>query len=674
MGPERSTSADALPSAAAEPGAPRRTASLRAIVLGLLMSAVIVGMTQALSIQNSAAEVGGGAPAPAPTYLLFLWVAGLAPLIARWPGTAPLTRGELLLIYSMTLIAGAITHPYALGFLIPHAAAPLYFGNRESGWDLFQPFLKRWMIPGTHAAAVDFFQGGDGSVPWAAWITPGLAWSALLIVLFHLMLCVNVLMRRQWIDNERLTFPLAAVPLALTERGARGRAPILRQPIFWLGVLIPLLVEFPTMAHKYVPQFPDLRLSDVTLVEGQTLPQPWSGLEHVQADVIPWLIGIAYLLPKEITFSSWLFYFVRLLENVFAVYRGTTGSPPSVYTNEFPALFAQGAGAAFALTALALWSARRHLVRALRRALLGPGDRRSEGDADELLSYRAAYLGVLFGSLFLVVWFWAAGMRLWVAALFFGLLMSYFLIFARIRAETGLGMGVILWPKMLDEVMITLLGARGMPMSELTALYSLRWLYFGNATGSVMACQLEGFKLMDVAGARTTAAARRAGWGLTLAAVVVTPLALAWLLKSYYARGFIPLPIGMRSVSMVGSQIYWSYADLVETHNNAIGPEWSGIIAIAAGAVVTVLLSALRGRFLWFPLHPVGYLAANSWGMHINWLSFFTGWLLNVAITRYGGLKLYRALVPLFVGMIVGDMVHQGLWGAVAWMSGTRME
>ena len=35
------------------------------------------------------------------------------------------------------------------------------------------------------------------------------------LALVTVMLCVNVLLRRQWIDHERLTFPLTALPLAL---------------------------------------------------------------------------------------------------------------------------------------------------------------------------------------------------------------------------------------------------------------------------------------------------------------------------------------------------------------------------------------------------------------------------------------------------------------------------
>jgi hypothetical protein len=659
---------------------------LRALALGLLMVVLIVGMTQVLSLQHSAAEVGGGAPAPAPTYLLFFYVLLLAPLLSRFHRRLALSRGELLLIYGMMLVAGPITHQYAIGFLVPHTVSPLYYNAQEPGWALFKSVLPSWFAPTDPAAVKTFFQGGDGTVPWQAWLVPMAAWCALLIVLFFVMLCLNVLVRKQWADSERLTFPLAAIPLALTEADSRAdglrlaeqtepgasaffRHPVLlfRHPLFWLGVVVPLTLQAPASLHRYFPSFPELPLQSVILLDaGKQLTPPWNGLGQIEFDLIFWLLGVAYLLPKEITFSAWVFYLIRLLENVVAVWRGTSGEAPSVYSNDFPALFAQGAGAAFALTGITLWTARRHLMRAFRRAFAHGSE---ADDSGEFLSYRTAFLGALLGVLFLMAWLWLAGMRLWVAGLLLGLLLCYFFIFARIRAETGLGMGVILWPKMLDEVVVTLVGAQYLRLSDLTILHALRWLYFGSATGSVMACQLESFKLADSGGLR----GRRVGWALALAATVATPLAFAWTLKTFYASGFEALPIGQRSTSMVGSQIYWSYQNLVAAHDTASGPELGGILAIGAGALVTIALSSLRMRFLWFPLHPVGYLAANSWGMHINWITFLLGWLLNVVITRYGGMKGYRRLLPLFFGLIVGDMLHEGVWGLVAWLTGGRM-
>jgi hypothetical protein len=640
----------------------------RGFGIGLLMICVIVGMTQVLSVKHLAAEVGGGSPPPAPTYFLFLYVLLAAPLLGRWSRRLALSRGELLLIYAMMLIAGPITHIYSIGFLIPHTVAPLYYNAQEPGWALFQPTLPHWFGPATHDAVRGFFLGTGGGVPWQAWLLPMAAWSSLLIALFWVMLCINSLMRQQWIEDERLVFPLAAIPLILTEGGERSEganlAPILRKPLFWLGVAIPLVIQAPMALHRYIPSIPELPLREVLLLNaGAQLAPPWTGLGRLFFSLTFWLVGVVYLLPQEIAFSAWAFYFIALAENVTAVMFGTSGEAPSVYSNDYPALYAQGAGAAFALTVIALYTARRRLreiVRTVFRRDAGAADRR------EFLSYHTAFFGAIAGSAFILAWFHLAGMRLWVAALLFGLMLSYFFIFARIRAETGLGMGVILWPKMLDEVMLTFIGAKYLTLADMTTLFAIRWMYFGSATGSVMACQLEGFKLVEAGGVR----GRGVGRAFALAATITVPLAFAWTLKTYYSGGFETMPIGQRTTSMVGSQIYWSYQDFVTARNTPRGPEWGGILAIGAGGVVATALYWLRMRFLWFPLHPIGYMAANSWGMHLNWFSFFLGWLLKVLITRYGGMSVYQRLLPLFLGMIVGDMLHEGLWGIVTWVTG----
>ena len=675
---DRTIVANQEPRAASLP--PGGSITPRAVGIGLLMVLFVIGMTQVLSIQRNAAEVAGNAPSPAPTALLFFYVVLLAPLLMQINRRLALRRGELLLIYALMLVVGPIPHQFAIGFLVPHTVSPLYYNAQEPGWALFQPVLPSWLGPTDPQAVKTFFQGGDGTVPWAQWLIPMAAWSSLLIALFFVMLCINVLMRHQWVENERLTFPLASLPLALTEKAEAtgGQAlRVLQQPVFWLGLALPLVMQLPGRLHRLYPQVPDLRLRDVVLVDPRFFSTPpWTGIGSLEIHCIFWLIGVAYLLPKEITFSAWVFFFITLMENVAAVMLGTTGEVPNVYSNDFPALYAQGAGAAFALTGLTLWMARRHLAAAFRQAL-APGSRlpspvslsQTADDRNEFLSYRTAFVGAVLGTVFILGWMCLAGMRLWFAALFFGLMLSYFFIFARIRAETGLGMGVILWPKMLDEVMVTLVGAQTMRLSELTALYALRWLYFGPAIGAVMASQLESFKLTDVGGARS----RRAGWTLALALTVTVPIAFAWTLHSYYGHGgFEALPIGQRITSMVGSQIYWSYQNLVDMHAQARGPDWNGLFALSTGAIVAIALGALRSRFLWFPLHPIGYVAANSWGIQINWFSFLLGWLFNVLFTRYGGLKIYRRMLPLFLGLIVGDMLHEGLWGMVTWATGGR--
>jgi hypothetical protein len=47
--------------------------------------------------------------------------------------------------------------------------------------------------------------------------------------------------------------------------------------------------------------------------------------------------------------------------------------------------------------------------------------------------------------------------------------------------------------------------------------------------------------------------------------------------------------------------------------------------------------------------------------MHIYWASFLVGWLIKTITLRYGGLQLYRKLIPLATGMIMGDMAGRAL-------------
>src|SRR4029453_13322782 len=100
--------------------------------------------------------------------------------------------------------------------------------------------------------------------------------------------------------------------------------------------------------------------------------------------------------------SGWVFYLLSQLENVAAVWAGVSGERPSVYTNQFPALYARGAGAGFALPGLRLYAARRHLGGALRKALRGDP---TADDSGEFLSYRTAFFGAILGTVLILAWF-----------------------------------------------------------------------------------------------------------------------------------------------------------------------------------------------------------------------------------------------------------------------------
>ena len=48
---------------------------------------------------------------------------------------------------------------------------------------------------------------------------------------------------------------------------------------------------------------------------------------------------------------------------------------------------------------------------------------------------------------------------------------------------------------------------------------------------------------------------------------------------------------------------------------------------------------------------------ANTSEFGWMWSSFFFGWLIKYTVMKFGGLGAYRKLLPLFLGIVLGDLV-----------------
>jgi hypothetical protein len=102
-------------------------------------------------------------------------------------------------------------------------------------------------------------------------------------------------------------------------------------------------------------------------------------------------------------------------------------------------------------------------------------------------------------------------------------------------------------------------------------------------------------------------------------------------------------------------------------------PDYEGLQAMGWGAGITVALAYFRSRFTWWPFHPIGFAAGNTFIMDVIWFQFVVGWLLKVITLRYGGIRAYRAALPFFVGLILGDYVIASVWTLIGVATGTPM-
>ena len=52
------------------------------------------------------------------------------------------------------------------------------------------------------------------------------------------------------------------------------------------------------------------------------------------------------------------------------------------------------------------------------------------------------------------------------------------------------------------------------------------------------------------------------------------------------------------------------------------------------------------------------------------WCPFLIAWMAKLITLRYGGIRAYRAALPFFLGLILGDYVVPTLWGAFGMLTG----
>jgi len=631
----------------------------RAVALAfLLLVALAPAGLYAELIYRATFTFSAGAPGMASLFVLFLLTL-LNPALGR-VGFRAFSRRELLVIYAIVLLGSPLVSHGILPWLLPYNIAQQYLSRAIPEWQSsYLAAIPIWFGPIDPTAAEGYFQGRS-AVPWALWWVPLAAWLSFLGALFTCTLCLIGLLQRQWITHERLSFPIAQVPLELVQSGASsvGGARLPTNWPFWIGFIVPCAIGLVNKASSLFPAIPSIPISGAILMQAQGTG-PLAGVGAIVLDLTPWEIAIAYLIPKELSFSCWFFWFVRVALTVTAIAFGATPeSPEGWYGSGFPAPHHQGGGAVLALSLWTLWIARRHLFRAARVAFSSRSER---ADGEEPIAYRWAILGFIVSFAYLVCFCVVAGARPLVAAAMVGLVVTYYVMWARMRAETGLGF--IFFPFRVDEMLVVPFGSAVFRLKEVILLYDLRWAYYPGSCQSsevLTGNALDAFKIADSARIRPRPLMKvmLVGFALSLVVCVYVIFTTMYHYGFHNTRG--------NNGGWLGPQLLFIGGRIFDMITNPTTFDINAVIGVLVGGVVAILLGAMRLRFWWWPFHPIGYLAASCWGMHIFWMPFFVGWLLKTLAVRYGGLQLYRRTVPLAIGFIVGDFVDQGLWVVVS--------
>lgn len=610
-----------------------------------------------------AAAVGVGAPyenliisgsplhldysTPAAVFLFFLFYILVNPLLCAVRKDWAFSRAELITVYIMAAVACSVSTIGLVCVLIPHISAGTYFAAPENGWEKqVLPYMASWLRVGDEEAVLHFYEGlpRGAAIPWMAWIAPLAGWSILIVSFFAAMTASMVIVRKQWIENERLTFPLVQVPIAMLGEEGEDRgiiSPFFKNPIVWIGILVPIVLYSQRALHNYFPFVP----------EGMPISESWyfwNDKFRLRLSLSYAVLGFGYLLSTKLGFSMWFLGLLTMFENAFLHYAGWAGTDRVVGSSlGTPNLLYQGMGALAALVFSSLWIGREHLLQVVRGFWVPTG-----GDEREIMSYRQAGILLLCSGLAMSIWCVFSGMSWWLAPLF--LLVAFLLMFAitRIVAEGGLAVAK---PTMMpNDVLVGALGSSGLGSANIGAL-GMTYPWVGQMRTTMMAAVIHGLKLVE---SYTVGNRKRLFWAIMLAALVATSSSIATVLLVGYRYGALNLSewfFGIGSATAPYTFVDYHLANSAEASR-------SFYILSSIGAALQLLLTVANSRFIWWPIHPVAFPVSAYWTTHHLMPSIFLAWAIKSVVLHYGGVVLYRKTRPFFLGLILGHYVAGGLW------------
>jgi len=587
-------------------------------------------------------------------FLFFVLVGVLNVGLKALSPVLALGRRELIVVYIMMIAASAIPTMGLTEYLLPIIAGAQYYATPENEWaTLILPYIPEWLVPQGAAAVKQFYEGAPRGmgVPWDAWVTPLFFWGIFLLALYLVMISSMVIVRRQWMERERLIYPIVQVPAEMVqESGEQKLIPaFFRNWIMWAGFLIPAVVSSLNALHKYYNFIPVIRLASSVGIFRNTVP--------LQFRLSFPMMGFSYLINLDIAFSLWFFNWVgKCVRGTLNILGVASTEKLGVYgVNTEPILAHQGQGAMIVLVVFGLWVGRRHLVEVVRKAF-----RRDPeiDDSREIMTYRGAVFTWIAGMLVMTVWLTLSGLPVWAAIVTLFMAILIFVGMTRIVVESGVATAV--GPMIANSVVVSAVGSSVLgPLGMVGMAYTYVWS--ADIRTFVMASCAHGLKLAELLGDR-----RRPLFWLLLLAVLISVVGSVWsVLVLCYEYGGINL-----SSWFFGGGVRAPFEYIAVKLNTPTAPNIEGWIhTLLGGGIMTALMLA-RHHLLWWPLHPIGFPIGAVWLMDSLWFSIFLAWLVKLLVMKYGGPALFRRTRPFFLGFILGQYVISGIWLFIDYLTG----
>ena len=568
---------------------------------------------------------------------------GVNPLLRLIGGERlELNRVELLLVFVMAFIAAPMaTTGFAASFF-SHSLGPAFYATQSNQWwERLGQYRPGWLFPDDARAVTWFWEGmppGE-SIPWGAWVSPLLFWAVIIAALHGLLTATVVFLRKQWVENERLIFPLMEVPTLLVEDYEKGRRlpPVMRDRLFWIGFFLVVVILGSRIANGLNPSFPAIKLlgQNVLVVR---FTETWT---EMRLHLFPAIIAIGYLVKRDVLFSVWLFGLLAYFERNIMKSVGYASGVNIAFEGPNPAMAWQGCGALFMFVATGLYMGRNHLRGVWRKIIRNDP---SVDDSGECMSYRAA--GIIFALSFITLeaFFVKMGMTFVVATTLIVVLLFFYIGVTRFVIEGGIALCRPSLPAI--AVVIGLFGTKSMPLLSMGALAACTPI-INDLKAGFMPSFANALKLTENERLKRRTLLYTALIGLIGGLVLCTGLTLYFCYDVGAANG-------QAWLWRMGGKAY--HRSLVQTLDGIADPDKTRMLWGGIGAAMMAVLSFGRYTFAWWPIHPIGLPIATTWGVMMSLLSLFVAWMAKTIILRVGGATLFARYKPFFIGMLVGHV------------------
>ena len=583
-----------------------------------------------------------------PVVLTLLLVAANVPL-RRFCRRSAFTQTELVLFYAMQAIICAVASEWVDNTVAYAHSYALYGAGNSSVEKGILPYASERLFF-LDKAGLETYTGGGKPLTYALtqlpmWWPKIAAWTLLMGLVCLAMLCINSLMRDQWTNRERLSFPTLQLPIAITQAGGAG--PVWRSRWMWGAFAGMFAIDILNGFSFLYPSIPSINVRFMGDLGLWFPSRPWSDIGWTPIAIFPYLSAIGLFMPTDLLLSCIVFFFVRKGQQVLLSsmgyeqgYFGGGGLVPTPpYATE------QSWGAFVGLAVMAVWVARGYLREVW-------GEIRNGGTTDRrLVPHRSAFAGLVASVCGLGAFGVQCGLPFVFVIGYSGAFLVFSVALTKLRAQLGppLNEVALLGP---NQLIVDFRGTHGIPAPMIA-----RWVTMLNFMNRIhrthpMPHQLESIKLAEQHGVSQRA--------------MFTAIALASVL-GIAMGGLCQVIIGYR---LGATNTAWDTPAIIQQLTDTPRPpNLAAICAITLGFAGVLALDSVRFHMPGFLLHPAGYALGMNFGIDYIWFGLTLVLILKVFVQRYYGLAGYEKLRMAALGIILGEYVAEAIWSSLAMLT-----